>query len=223
MPIRYHDVHLNGTFWPPANPSFSRLEPGPEADAAWHRLEIKSPDVFPISRQDVINLGKDPETVARFPDEDWGMGSDAFVASLDTLHKMHCLNEVRKMSFEDYGEENPTKKRHGELWWIHLRHCVDMLAQDIMCHADADVLTYNWMDTQSHPFPDFNINRKCRDFGALLAWHQERKVDMEKYYRIQPERARLVQAEDEYYDMFGFEGSDLFPGGKGWVRRKPQA
>ena len=222
MPIKYHDVQLNGTFWPPANPSFSRLEPGPEADAAWQKLESKSTDVFPISRQDVINLGKDPETVARFPDEDWGMGSDAYVASLDTLHKMHCLNEVRKMAFEDYGEENPTKKQHGELWWIHLRHCVDMLAQDIMCHADADVLTYNWMDTQSHPFPDFSINRKCRDFGALLAWHQERKVDMERYYRIQPERERLVQAEDEYYEKFGFEGSELFPGGKGWVRMKSQ-
>ncbi len=98
------------------------------------------------------------------------------------------------MTFEDYGEENPTKKQHGELWWIHLRHCVDMLAQDSMCHADADVSTYNWMDTQSHPFPDFNIDRKCMDFDALLAWHQERKVDMEKYYRIQPERERLVQS-----------------------------
>ena len=220
MPIKYHDVHFDGTFWPPTNPSFSRLKPRPEADAAWHRLEIKLSDVFPITRQDVINLGKDPETVARFPDEDWGMGSDAFVVSLDTLHQMHCLNEVRKLFFEDYGEENPTKKKHGELWWIQLRHCVDMLAQDIMCHADADVLTYKWMDTQSHPFQDSNIDKKIQGFwcNVRLASGQERVCGE---ILLNPAREeRLAQAEDEFYDTFGFEGMKLLPGGKG---RRSQA
>lgn len=50
--------------------------------------------------------------------------------------------------------------------------------QDIMRHADADGLTYDWMDTQPHPFVAFDIERKCKDFGQSLRWKEERKVDV---------------------------------------------
>lgn len=59
------------------------------------------------------------------------------------LHKSHSLNEPKKTTFEVYGENGPVKKRNGESWWVYLRHCVDMLMQDQLCHADADVITYN--------------------------------------------------------------------------------
>ena len=114
MPIDYHDIHLKGTFWAPTRPSFSRTEPGPEADAAWYDLETKSPDVFPTARADVLTLSNDPKKVACFVS--FGLDPDAYVASLDALHKPHCLNEIRKMTSEDYGEATPTKKKHGELW-----------------------------------------------------------------------------------------------------------
>lgn len=132
MAIEYHDAHLNGTFWPLAKPPFSRLEPGPDADDVWEVFQRQAGEVFVITREDVIALRKNPETVARFSDEDWGMGSGAYVASLEVLHISHCLNEVRKMTSVDYGEKKSRKKTHGDLWWIHLRHCIDMLAQDIM-------------------------------------------------------------------------------------------
>ena len=77
MGTEYHDVHLNGTFWPPANPPFSRLEPGLDADNAWEVFERQAAEVFAITREDVIALGKDSQTVARFPNKDWGMGSGA--------------------------------------------------------------------------------------------------------------------------------------------------
>lgn len=89
---------------------------------------------FPLSKDDVIALGKDPKEVALYPDEVFGLGEDAYIGSLDSLHKMHCLNELRKMTFENYG--NKTDAEHGRLWWVHLRHCVDMLAQDLLCYAD---------------------------------------------------------------------------------------
>ena len=204
------DTQLNGTLWPPENPSWSRLEPGPEADAAW---EVWEPFIaFPITRQDVIRLGKDPDTVARFDEEYWGLGPDAYPAALDVIHEIHCINALRKVAFEDFFDETPKRRRRGEIHYIHLRHCTDMLLQNVMCHADADLVTFNWMDTQSFPFPDMSINRKCRDLDALIRWKDERVVDTEKYLAWRkPPGVKQIPAEKGYYEMFGYNNSDLFP------------
>ena len=122
--ISFQHVQLNGTLWPSENPSWSRKEIGdPEAEAVWETFELI--DTFPITRDDVIALGKDPETVVRYPDENFGLGAEAYVAALDIQHKIHCLNELRKMAFIDYGKTTPSGKAHGQLWWIHLRHCLE--------------------------------------------------------------------------------------------------
>lgn len=160
------------------NLPFSKLESRPDADEAWEVFERQAADVFAITREDVIALGKHPEIPTRFPDGNWGTGFGAYVASLDVLHKPHCLNGVRKMTFAGRGEKKSVKKTHRTPWSIHLRHCVDMLAQDIMCHADANVLTYSWMDTQEHLFVGFSISRKGRNFDDTLSWKEEHKVDM---------------------------------------------
>lgn len=213
--IKLHEVRLNGTLWPSSNPAFSRLEPGPEAEAVWESFELI--DTFPLSRQEILALGKDPETAVRYPEEHWRMGPDVYIGSLDVQHKLHCLNELRRMAFADFGELPPTKKRHGKLWWIHLRHCVDILTQDMICHADADIVTYNWMDTQHHPFPDFSINRKCRNLNTLFEWRDKRKVNMVRYMEMKkPLGVKQIPAEPGYYEMFGFDGSDLYPKGEGY-------
>ena len=198
--ISFHNVQLNGTIWPVDNPSWSRKEIGdPEAEAIWETFEqIKT---FPITRNDVIALGKDPETVARYPDEDFGLGEEAYVAALDIQHKIHCLNELRKTAFSDYAKTAPRKKEHGQLWWIHLRHCLDMLTQDVLCHADADLVTYRWMDTQPYPFPDFSVNRQCRNIDDLLRYRDEHKVDVDKYLAMQKPKSNITQVPGEpgYY------------------------
>ena len=182
----------------------------PAAEAVWETLGFS--ETFPISRDDVIALGKDPQTVARYPTSQFALGDEeAYIASLDVQHKLHCLNELRKMAFVDYGESDAPKKRrtHGQLWWIHLRHCLDMLAQDMICHADADVITYRWMDAQPGPFPDFGINRLCRSLDDVLRYRDERKVDLEKYMAMEKPKSGISQvpAEPEYYasiDPFQF-------------------
>lgn len=55
MKIEYHDTHQSGTFWPPTDPPFSRLETGPEADTA---------EAFAITQEDMIALGEDTETIS---------------------------------------------------------------------------------------------------------------------------------------------------------------
>ena len=198
--INFHQVQLNGTLWPGEDPSWSRKEIGdPEAEEIWDAFEFA--ETFPISYADVVALGKDPETVTRYPNEKFGLGEEAYVASLDIQHKLHCLDELRKMTFADYGESTPKKKAHGQLWWIHLRHCFDMLTQDMLCHADADLITYRWMDTQPDPFPDFSINRKCRNLDEVLQYRDEHKVDDEKYTAMKKPKSEITQvpAEPGYY------------------------
>ena len=199
-------MQLNGTLWLGENPSWSRKEFGdPEAENILEALELV--DTFPITQSDIIALGKDPDIAARFPNEDFGLGEEAYIAALDVQHKMHCLNELRKMAFVDYGESTSTPKKHehGQLWWIHLRHCVDMLAQDMICHADADLITYRWMDTQSNPFPDFSINRQCRNLDDILQYRDEHKVDSRKIVAMQKPKSGITQVPGEpgYYASTG--------------------
>ena len=180
---------------------WSRKEIGdPEAEKVWETFEKL--DTFPITYDDIIALGKDPDTAVRYPNENFGLGEEAYVASLDIQHKIHCLNELRKMTFADYNKSAPKKKAHGQLWWIHLRHCVDMLTQDILCHADADIFTYRWMDTQPNPFPDFSINRQCRDLDDVLQYRDNHKVEIEKYKAMKKPKSGVTQvaAEPEYYE-----------------------
>ena len=181
----------------------------------WEVYELS--DVFPITRDDVVRLNEDPETAVKFDNDYWGFSEDMYMGAFDMLHKIHCLNKLRRMTFEDYGERTPVKKKHGRLWWVHLRHCVDMLMQDQMCHADADILTFRWADTQIHPWVDMSINRKCRNFDQIWQWGKDRYVDYDKLVGVEkPKDAKQVPMDRGFYKWYGFKGSDLFPNGTGY-------
>ncbi|MCJ1357735.1 MAG: hypothetical protein MMC33_007731 [Icmadophila ericetorum] len=223
LQVSLHDIKINGTLWPPQNPSWSRAERSPETDTIWESFEPH--DIFPITRSDVISLGKDPETTVKFPPDFPGLPSphpdgpdgEWYWGSFDMLHKTHCLNELRKMTFEHYHEETPTYTHHGRFWWLHLRHCVDILMQDQLCHADADIITYQWVDTQQYPFSDMSVNRKCRDWDAIRDWGTSRYVDFDEIVKMtKPEGHKTVPFDRGYYEWYGFEGSELFPDGRGF-------
>lgn len=78
---------MNGTLFPPPDPIFSRQEPSAENDAAWEPFENIRTHV--VTRDDIIKLGKDPDTVARFDNEYWGFGQNAYMAQLDIFHVGH--------------------------------------------------------------------------------------------------------------------------------------
>lgn len=89
--------------------------------------------------------------------------------------------------------------------------------QDQLCHADADVIVYNWVDTQQYPWPDMSINRKCRSWDQMLEWGQDRYLDLGKLRGLtKPKGAKQLPFERGYYQWFGFEGSDLYPNGTGY-------
>lgn len=78
-----------------------------------------------------------------------------------------------------------------------------------MCTASTDIVTQTWVEGQTHPFPDFSINRKCRDFNAILKWQDENVVETEAFMKLRrPEDQVPVRMSDEFKRMFGVEDWD---------------
>lgn len=80
----------------------------------------------------------------------------------------------------------------------HLTHCLDILLQTLTCTPSLDVIPYVWMETQQHPYPDFNIRRSCVRHDEILDWQQAVAVpDLEAkwdHFR-RPKDAVEVEAE----------------------------
>ncbi|EWC46898.1 hypothetical protein DRE_03910 [Drechslerella stenobrocha 248] len=172
---------INGSLFPGRNPSIFRLPPSPEVDAAWSA--VAEVPIFAIPSSAVRILGKDPARTVRLP-ESLGFPADMHLAQLDSAHQIHCLNALRKAVFASYYYDAAKKPPRNRLHWIHLSHCAGILLQNLMCQANLDVVTLNWVETQENPFPDFSVNKQCRDFGAIQRWQQEHRLSEEVLQKI---------------------------------------
>ncbi|KAK3180940.1 hypothetical protein K4F52_007754 [Lecanicillium sp. MT-2017a] len=157
-----------------------------------------------ISTEDVIKLGKDPSQTARWS-EDWGFGTEAHVAELDVLHTIHRLNAIRRdVYWQHYFGKDYPDGNFPELHRIHTDHCIYVVLQDLMCSATADVITQPWVEGQAHPFPDFSINKKCRDFDAILDWHERTMInDTKRFAELKkPDDFKAVPMSEEFHELF---------------------
>jgi Mycotoxin biosynthesis protein UstYa len=154
-------------------------------------------------------MGRDPKISVRFHDS-LELGSEAYMAHFDVFHQIHCLNALRKTAFKDY-PNYPTKPHdhRPELKYIHLAHCVDILVQNLMCQPNVDLITYNWVETQSIPVADFNIKHQCRNWDVIAAWQKGNSVPEEKWVGMpKTDDVRWLPQEDGYFDVFGHDEHD---------------
>ncbi|KAG2421755.1 hypothetical protein HFD88_005731 [Aspergillus terreus] len=166
--------------------SLLRQPPSPEVDEEWDRLTDVG--VMHVSRDDILELGKDPSITVQAP-EDWGYGPDRHLVHLDGVHLLHCLNAMRKslhFNFEYYFPDGISRVYHA-----HLSHCLESLAQRLMCQPSIELISYNWVEKQVAPFPDFDIYHQCWDYEALLAWQDRHRVT-----QIQHKWPRLQRPEE---------------------------
>lgn len=199
--IRLDTVVINGTLLNTNPPSIYREDPSPAVDAAWDR--ISNVRTISMSRDDVIKLGKDPLTTAKYP-PDFGLGPDAFIGEVDVFHQIHCLNSLRKeIFFEHYFAGQYPDDKPSTLHKTHTSHCIYILLQNLMCSASVDLITHRWLDVQQHPFPDFNINKKCRNFEDVLEWQERHVVDDAPYHKLRrPVEDAPVSTSDDFKDLF---------------------
>jgi hypothetical protein len=167
-------VRVNGSFFDDP-PSIWRADPGPEADRAWDKLTWQN--VFAISKEEAAKItGGDLSSTVRVP-ENWGYGTDMRLAKLDLGHQLHCLNVIRKGLSPEYYMKDEIR---GRLYWGHLKHCLHIVLQQILCTANTDLILYNWQETQRWPVPNFSFERKCRDHKTILDWAEKQAIPFTK-------------------------------------------
>ena len=194
-------------------------DPSPEVDKAW---KMFSEDVFLTPWSTVRDSGRSLSKSIHFPP-----GADGtpgkYVATWDVFHQIHCLNWLRQASNWEYyyGTEKPTPN-----FILHQKHCIHMLLQTLMCHADVDMITFEWMEghdervdhggthgmsdkvTGPHarnvkqdalPTANFNVHKMCRNFTALVEWakkNKEKDPDETRRRLKVPENAHLNKFDD---------------------------
>ncbi|KAF2443712.1 hypothetical protein P171DRAFT_455564 [Karstenula rhodostoma CBS 690.94] len=196
---KWHDVRFNGTF---LHENVYRQGAGPEVDAAWEALGVDyRPIVVPLEKAEESGLRPDQVRVEDIYD-------GGFVANVEGLHHLHCLNILRKSLHWNYdyymAEKKPPFSNSQDIVRIHVTHCLDILRQQLMCVPDIGVLGQVWYKLESMPQPmpfvDFNTEHRCRDFESVRTWaerHQlpdESEVDLEHFYRM-PEPGGRIYSE----------------------------
>jgi hypothetical protein len=65
---------------------------------------------------------------------------------------------------------------HNRLTEI-LGHCLEMIRQALMCHADVGVIAHQWVKHYpGKPYPNFNVMHKCRNFEQVLQWTYDQQI-----------------------------------------------
>ncbi|KAG8670808.1 hypothetical protein FPOAC2_04111 [Fusarium poae] len=206
--FKLRPIETEGGLFEAKNPSKWRnyLKPDPAVDEAWEDLE--NIRVFPITESEVRRLGKDPELLVKFPPQ-YGLGDNAYMAQIDMFHQIHCLNLLRHLAWAEYHRNGTAKKPFSELHWIHVSHCTDILMQNLMCSGNLDIITFNWVETQTNPFPDFAVNHQCRDFETIYEWQDKNSVPKEWGRNVtRPEGAKQIPISEEYYRIYGIEKNE---------------
>ncbi|KAF2214937.1 hypothetical protein CERZMDRAFT_57437 [Cercospora zeae-maydis SCOH1-5] len=113
--------------------------------------------------------GPDYEQYYRYPDTPDHEGG--YVAGLDVLHTLHCVNMLRKSLYKDqYHEgEHGTKKFQQ----YHVDHCLDIVRQNIQCNSDLTLIPTRWWDglgKTGRNFIDSDQVHTCRNFGMIREW-----------------------------------------------------
>ena len=162
----YRTVRFNGTF---DAPSPYRGAPSEDLDAAWSR--VTDIGVFGLSESNFRRINPTyGESAVRLPD---GRGGQK-AGSLEVFHQLHCLNFLRQSTHMEYYRSRVISfQDEPETVRTHIDHCIEMLRQSIMCQSDLGVLTYNWVEVQENPWPNFNTQHQCRDFEKVLQWGKE--------------------------------------------------
>lgn len=144
---------MNATVFPAKyGASIARELPNPAAEEIWDGWE----EIvwFPITRNDILRMGKDPSTVVKLEHAVWGMGDDAYLADYSMSHQIHCLNSLRKFAYASYYNTTIRNSRKMGMKEVHINHCVDILLQSIQCSGDVNLITYHWLAGQDVPEPD---------------------------------------------------------------------
>ncbi|KAJ6784909.1 hypothetical protein PWT90_02382 [Aphanocladium album] len=144
-------------------------EPSDELDQAWTDL-LQYSNVW-VSGEELSKINK---TSIPVPGEE-----DKYWVELSVVHELHCIKRLRQYLHKDYYFPNRSAEDQ-RLNYLHTDHCLEILRQSVMCHADTSMITMTWEPTSKFPAADFQNVHECKNWDALYEWQKERSVDMMK-------------------------------------------
>lgn len=99
-------------------------------------------------------------------------GSGDHYATLAVLHELHCLKTIRQYLFPEYYPDTweMFKPGPGEKIGDHMDHCIDILRQATMCHADMTILAAEWWDNEDVPQNVLYTPHKCANWESVSEW-----------------------------------------------------
>ncbi|KAF4456445.1 tat pathway signal sequence [Fusarium austroafricanum] len=163
VPITYQEQPFDGNFM--EENSF-RKNGSHEVDKAWESLGVDyRPGV--ISYEDGIASGLTDAHVQVSPEHGGG-----FIVNVEGMHHLHCLNLLRKSLYFNYDHYKKMGghafKNDGEVFRLHVTHCLDTIRQVLMCNVDTGVLGQVWYDKKDpNAFPDFNTKHTCKNYDDI--------------------------------------------------------
>lgn len=153
LDLELHPTTVQGTLFPSRNgASVAREMPNAAADEIWEEWELTR--FLSLTRADIVKLGKDPSTVPKLEDREWGLGDDSYIGAFDVYHQIHCLNSLRRLVYHVYYNETLPDHDTMGIPEVHVNHCVDILLQAIECSGNVNLMTYHWVAGQEYPQPD---------------------------------------------------------------------
>ncbi|KAL5358083.1 hypothetical protein BJX96DRAFT_182665 [Aspergillus floccosus] len=172
MDVTYHVEQFNGEF---LTENIYRQNASQEVDDAWEALGVDyRPLRVPPEAAEEAGIAHDQVKI----NDKYGGG---YIANLEGLHHLHCLNLLRKSLYYNYDYYHAK----GEGAFVnddyivrkHVSHCLDILRQQLMCTVDVGVLGQIWVwPDDPKPFVDFNTRHKCRNFDAIRQWAHDHQL-----------------------------------------------
>jgi hypothetical protein len=137
--------------------------------------------LIPLDQAEAFDLDPERHNIYRKTDMGDAIPYDAYPATVNAFHLLHCVNFLRQGLF--YNVEYYRRTGHdsfvgdqADLLETHLGHCVDALRQMIMCQADDSVIP--WLKPKPNKkmtMPDFARTKQCRNFTSLKAWAESKE------------------------------------------------
>ncbi|KAI0902254.1 hypothetical protein F4806DRAFT_31179 [Annulohypoxylon nitens] len=145
---------------------------GDDVDERWDQISAIGDTM--ISREEMINLGLDPDSALAITDPN---GKPGYRVAVEVFHQLHCLNLLRQNVYKDYyaplgGDTSaPPPDLTG-----HLDHCIDALRQFVMCQGDIGVFSFHFPFNDGDPWPNYSTPHTCRNFDSIRQWAVDHTV-----------------------------------------------
>ncbi|KAI0882121.1 uncharacterized protein GGS22DRAFT_47992 [Annulohypoxylon maeteangense] len=108
-----------------------------------------------------------------------------YLGVIGGYHHLHCLNNMRIAIHWDYYKDKYGNFSRQEVFSReHSDHCIDTLRQALMCHANAEVHTAEWLD-RAHELGDKELSGQstttCLKWESLDKWARPRALRAGEY------------------------------------------